>query len=112
MAHLTGTFHRPTHVVPDARAGVVVAAVVMSVALAGLVAVTRPVQAPEAAVPVAPATTRAAILARLDSEHLRAISRGWYVTAPRVNPNQLYSEYLPEIARDWVVAMPNLNRNL
>ena len=113
MAHLTGTFHRPTHVAPRALAGVLIVAVVLSVALAGLVVATRPAQAPEVAAPAAyvPATTRAAILNQLNSEFLRSIARGWYVTAPRVNPDLLNSEYLREIARDWHAATPALNRN-
>jgi hypothetical protein len=123
MAHLTGTFHRPTHVAPRALAGVLVVAVIVSVALAGLVVATRPAQAPEVAAPAAyvPATTRTAILNQLNSEYLRSISGSWYVAAPAAYVPattraailaQLDSEYLRSIARGWYVTAPRVNPNL
>ena len=108
MTHLSGTFHRPTHVAPAALAAAVAAAAVVVVVAAIVVGVRVPTtQAPAAAVPAAPAlvTDRAAILAGLQSEYLRSIARDWYVTAVPAERDTVigpfYSEYLPSIAGGW-----------
>jgi hypothetical protein len=107
MTHLSGTFHRPTHVSPAALAAFVAATAVVVVLAAVALGVRVPTtQAPEAAVP-ALRTDRAAILAQLQSEYLRSIARDWYVTAPAIPVGRdrvigpFYSEYLPSIAGSW-----------
>jgi hypothetical protein len=122
MTHLSGTFHRPTHVTPAALAAFVAATAVVVVLAAVALGVRVPTtQAPEAAVPAVPAphTDRASILAGLQSEYLRSIARDWYVTAPAMPVGRdkvigpFYSEYLPSIAGTWngvAVPAPRIDR--
>jgi hypothetical protein len=118
MTQLSKTFERPSSLLPAAAAGLLVAGAIAIGAFAvgfgvGTQAgVTDAAAAPDVVVPapaaVAPApvavrTDRAAILSRLDSEYLRQIAAGWYVTGSRsaIDPNQFQSEYLREISAGW-----------
>jgi hypothetical protein len=107
MTQLNRTFQRTPALIPVA--GLLLATAIVGGALAsGFNGWTGSVQVPAApAVPHVdpPRTDRAAIRAQLQSEYLRDISRGWYVTPQRTDRAairaQLQSEYLREISRDW-----------
>jgi hypothetical protein len=106
MTQLNKTFERTPALIP--AAGLLLAAVVAVGALASTFG-RGPQGGLVPAEPYAPAPVtqieRAAILSRLDSEYLREISKGWYVTARPTDRDsirsRLYSEYLLEISKDW-----------
>jgi hypothetical protein len=108
MTQLNKTFERTPALIP--AAGLLLAAAVAVGALAtGLGRGGQGGLSPAQPAAPAPVTVtraeRAAILSRLDSEYLREISAGWYITAPRPDPtdirSRLYSEYLREISKNW-----------
>ncbi len=108
MTSLNKTFQRTPTLIPVA--GLLLATAVVVGALAAGFGVRpgadRIPAGPVAPPPIAaPRTDRVAIRAQLQSEYLREISTGWYVTPQRTDPAairaQLQSEHLREISKDW-----------